>query len=212
MSQLYQQYMAHLKSYFPTSFSEWSRPEVAWPPEDFVYAHRLISVVNIARLTGESSLLPLSLWTCCRLEENLVTGFKYSDGEREKLSAYDLTICCSARPKLAADSLSNFLRIMAVIPSPTCKNTGKYEEGACQRMARGMVKRMRSKEVSTRITRSSGPAVTFWSLYKEEDVVKLCNSCAKALVEKTISVRKEAWNSLPVLLGVKVPDWNMEAI
>ena len=141
-----------------------------------------------------------------------MAGFEYSDGEWEELNKRDLMTCCSAKSKLAGDSFSNFLRIVAIIPSLTCKYAGRVEEGACQRMARGMVKRMRFRNVIAQIMMNSGPAVSFRTLYTEEDVAKLCNPCMKALLDKQTSIRKEAWNSLPALFGVDVPDWKMEAI
>ena len=79
MKDLYDEAIGYLKGYFTTSFLIWLNLPDNWIPKEFVYAHRVIGVVNLARLTGELSLLPLALLVCSQLRESHSKGFRYSD-------------------------------------------------------------------------------------------------------------------------------------
>ena len=213
MKDFYDQAMAYLKDHFTTSFSQFSRLS-KWVPEGFGPLSRAIGVVNIARLTGEHSLLPTALWTCCQLNESLIKGFSYHDGERETLGQEDLMICLRAKPRLVEATLSNFLRLAALLPSTSCKHadeSSELEDGPCQRMARNLIQQMRSKDASVRLTMAN-PMIRLSSLYSREEVDKLCTRCYNPLIREQEWAIKETWNSLPSMFGVDVPEWVMESI
>ncbi|KAI1787069.1 hypothetical protein LXA43DRAFT_855995, partial [Ganoderma leucocontextum] len=49
--------------------------------------------VNLARLTGHDSLLPVALMACCKLGPELGEGFTREDRMREMLSYDDIVRC-----------------------------------------------------------------------------------------------------------------------
>ena len=59
MKELYEQSLQYLKSLYPAHFEDWKRI-TSWTPTKFEPEHA-IGVVNLARLTGELSLLPTAL-------------------------------------------------------------------------------------------------------------------------------------------------------
>ena len=75
--------------------------------EGFCHVHA-IGVVSLARLTGESSILPTALLHCCRLEERILEGFDRADGTHEELAPGDLRRCLKVRTELPAVAVSIF--------------------------------------------------------------------------------------------------------
>ena len=98
--------MNYLREYLDTTSVKIRTP--GWPcvPNSFSARHA-IGVVNIGRLTGETSLIPSALILCAGLEvSTLAEGFCYSDGEVERLSEVDFITCCRLKPILSRASLS----------------------------------------------------------------------------------------------------------
>ena len=142
MGTLYARSMAHLKAHYTDSLRDWLDHGLRAPPGwDDVHA---LGVVNLARRTGEHTLLPTALWMCCRLGPELLTGFTYSDGEVEHLDAEDLEVCWAARPRLVQATLATFLRIFPAPAPETCARGPGADEG-CRRFAAGFVAKVRNK-------------------------------------------------------------------
>ena len=76
-----------------------------------------IGVVNLARLTGELSLLPLALLVCCQLGACILRGFEYSDGAHEELAPADLAMCLEAVPRLALAGAATIAGTPTLSPS-----------------------------------------------------------------------------------------------
>ena len=212
MKGLYEEAMGYLKSYFTTSFSVWSQLQSDGAPTGFVYTQRVIGVVNIARLTGELSLLPLSMLTCCQLFVSLLLGFSYSDGKSEMIELDDLLTCVKAKPRLEKATLANFVRMASVLPSASCShatNLRGVEGGVCRNTARSFAERIQSNLETSGQWTLSNPLTNIYALYTKDDIASLCAGCQKALVEEQEKIIKETWNSLPSLLGITVPEWEV---
>lgn len=101
IARMCQQALDVLKNHFTRSYDRWDSI-TTWLPRGF-QPTSAISVVNLARLTGEDSesILPTALWMCCRLSAaEIAQGHAYSDGETETLSFEDLSICYISRSTL----------------------------------------------------------------------------------------------------------------
>ena len=124
MAQLLEHSIAYLKSYYPTSLETWQSNYTKagtehYIPKGFDNVHA-IGVVNLARLTGELSILPTALLDCCMLDEAILDGFVRADGSREELLPSDIRRCLRVRPQLAAMSISIFARAFSPTVSVHC--------------------------------------------------------------------------------------------
>ncbi|KAH9925672.1 uncharacterized protein BXZ73DRAFT_32167, partial [Epithele typhae] len=64
-------------------------------------------IVNVARLTGELSLLPYTMMLCSKSVNPDYTGaYTYSDGKVEEINAGDRILCLQATPKLVLTTMS----------------------------------------------------------------------------------------------------------
>lgn len=84
-----------LFQHYTNDFEAWGSYNHYRPP-GFEDVHS-IGVVNLAHLTGETSLLPTALLACCLLEGALVGGFEHEDGTREQLTLDDVSQCFVAK-------------------------------------------------------------------------------------------------------------------
>ncbi|KAI0700385.1 hypothetical protein C8T65DRAFT_285269 [Cerioporus squamosus] len=121
MTSTYQEAMSYLKDHFTTSLSVFLSHDGNCVPHSpgFKLLH-VIGVVNLARLTGEHTLLPLALLVCCRLGADIVQGFSYSDGERETLSSADLGLCFAGKAILLRDTVIAQITTFAPLPTGVC--------------------------------------------------------------------------------------------
>ena len=206
MTHLYERTMAYLKTHFTTSFTAWRRrpnTERSMPLGfDLVHA---IGVVNIGRLTSETSVLPLAFWMCCQLGPALVGGFTYSDGERETLCADDLGLCCDAMPKLALVAASTLVGTVLPTASRGCEradgDAGCRETAAViSRLLPSLVKSLYMFPFVRMFTVAANPSTNG----------RLCVACDRALWERQEGLTQEAWNALPSFFKLDIPEWGDE--
>lgn len=74
MTRLYNRALDYLKHRFPADFHKFKTLN-AFVPEGFLLNHA-IGVVNLARLTGESTLLPTAFLACIHLEGSVLRGYE----------------------------------------------------------------------------------------------------------------------------------------
>ncbi|KAL1938152.1 hypothetical protein VTO73DRAFT_11981 [Trametes versicolor] len=99
MAKLLDHAIAYLKKYYVCDFDTWaSYPD--YTPAGFGFTAHAIGVVNLARLTEETTLLPTALLACCALNEDVVEGFIREDDTREQLTPDDLKRCLAAKDRL----------------------------------------------------------------------------------------------------------------
>ncbi|KAH9925682.1 uncharacterized protein BXZ73DRAFT_103210 [Epithele typhae] len=87
MDELHNPAMEYVEGYFSPTFETWKEVN----RRDHIYTlpgcapECAIGIVNLARLVGNTSLLPLALLCCSQLGRKLLDGFVYRDGEHETL-------------------------------------------------------------------------------------------------------------------------------
>ena len=188
------QVLQRLKSAYPASVAEWDRVN-AWIPTGFEAQHA-IGVVNLARLTGELSMLPAAFLSCLYLGSGVVHGFAREDGTRENLTLDDIGICIRGQATTREASLAGLLRILGVTPSPDCKGTCKV---ALRNALRGLEENVSSAMAVDALLH------TYRRLLPGDR--KLCSACREILDLQYKTERKAFWRRLPELLGIAVPNW-----
>ena len=184
MFKLLEHSVGYLKRWYGTDMKKWqeqwnlSSDSEEYIPLGFRPAHA-ISVVNLARLTGESSILPTAFLDCCVLDEWIIDGFDHADGSHEELAFNDLRCCLKARSDLAAAGVSVFTRAYSPEPSAKCMTTESCREA-----------------FHAALLRIDGLAfdVTYLDLFKplprlgELDDIPLCSHC----IDKAMKRGREA--------------------
>ncbi|KAH9829564.1 uncharacterized protein C8Q71DRAFT_863137 [Rhodofomes roseus] len=88
--------LAEIERYYPAKFESWDTRAI--PCAD---GHAIIAV-NLARLTGTTSLLPAALYCCCQMNaRELMDGYERSDGTVDRLSKEDLERCIDGKSHLS---------------------------------------------------------------------------------------------------------------
>ncbi|KAI0705969.1 hypothetical protein C8T65DRAFT_652336 [Cerioporus squamosus] len=201
MPAIYKQGMDYLKGHFTTNLSVY-KSRTNWVPPGFTLAHA-IGVVNLARLTGVYTLLPVALMACCRMGADILEGFTYSDGERETLSTEDLGLCFVAKPKLLKATILTYFTTYASLPPGTCD----LKEGgdACRRALQGL------SDIAAREGHSANlpdPFILLNYSLPDTEGARLCKSCSTAIEERQLQEQRDNWELLPSMgLGIDVPGW-----
>ncbi|KAL1938143.1 hypothetical protein VTO73DRAFT_11972 [Trametes versicolor] len=120
ISRLVDHSLAYLKNYYTDDLATWTTKNGLGPPG--FTGHHAIGVINLARLTGETSLLRTAVLTCCTLDADIIGELARSDGAREHLSMADLGLCFVAKGKLVQEALGNAIYILAPPAAPSCAN------------------------------------------------------------------------------------------
>ncbi|KAI0351203.1 hypothetical protein OH77DRAFT_957746 [Trametes cingulata] len=157
-----------------------------------------IGVVNLARLTGELSLLPVALAECCTLGEKIVTGFAFPDGRREQLSAADLGACFRAKDKIIARRVRAAERMFRCLPED-CKR-----EGGCEADMEFFLMFLMKGTIGSLCV----PRVDIsWSASAKK-MYRLCSKCFEEVRAREEDEQLQLFEELPSLFGIKVPGWN----
>ncbi|KAI0686099.1 hypothetical protein C8T65DRAFT_154058 [Cerioporus squamosus] len=200
MTSIYQQAMDYLKDHFTTDLLV-CKSRKTWVPPGFTLAHA-IGVVNLARLTGEYTLLPVALMVCCRMSTDIVEGFTYSDGERETLSPEDLGLCFIAKARLLKATILAYFTTYTPLPSGSCSL--KDGNDACRRALQGL------SDIAAREVHSAqlpNPVVILNYTLPGSGGPRLCTGCSAAVKERQLERQRHHWGHLPSMLGIDVPGW-----
>ena len=199
--------MDYLKGHFPTSTSlAVVESNNTWVPsgDGFEFEHA-VGVVNIARLTGETTLLPMALLVCCRWCKRAVEGFTYSDGERETLSTKDLGVCFTAQAKLLRTTILAYFSTYQPLPKGICK--AKDGGAACQRALLAL------SDVAAReaqgVIQPNPMVLVDCDLPK--DAPRLCMNCKMGIRVRQLVRKKKCWSLLPSMMGISVSQWFEES-
>ncbi|OJT03172.1 hypothetical protein TRAPUB_6248 [Trametes pubescens] len=124
MSKLLDHTLAYLKRHYTNDYTTWYN-HAHYVPLGFKRKIYAIGVVNLARLTGETSILPTALLACCMLGPNeLVHGFERADGTREHLNLDDIDLCVAGKDTLVRESIRVAFRVFRPTVSDRCKTPG----------------------------------------------------------------------------------------
>ena len=200
MTKLYTQSLQHLKTHFTTDFDRWKRYK-SWPPAGFTASHA-VGVVNLARLTGEASILPTALLACIfAVGSTVVHGYTREDGTQESLALNDLALCFAAKTRLTGATIAALMRIFHPDQYRSCLGYSTR----CKEKMRGAVLDLISKDRADAV--AAGSPFLPYTHFVREGKLELCNSCLETLQEREKEEQREIWGRLPELLGIQVPGW-----
>ncbi|OJT05562.1 hypothetical protein TRAPUB_3611 [Trametes pubescens] len=193
MTDLLDNALAYLKTYYTTDYEKWTAQDDYGPP-GFDPSHA-IGVVNLSRLTNETGLLLMALLVCCSLDDGqeLLGGFEREDGARERLTHDDIARCYSAKTRLIAESTKIALRACRPEISDACK-TGL----SCIRSFNQMLKRLGDGEGPIAGFDPSAGTHAFMNVL---DTSEVCVHCRAMVVGRVLRERKAAWARLPGYLA-----------
>lgn len=196
----------------------WNTSNGQCPPR--FLRHHAIGVVNLARLTGCTTLLPTSLLVCCTLPESeLLSGIECQDGLREQLSPADAQLCSNAKSKLTIARVAIGLRVFNPRASRNCSysygTTGNYDPDrerlfdVLDRFADTLKDPQHEAEAAA-LCRPD-PSASFVPLFEEllssSNKTSLCRDCAKMINMRDVDERRKVWKDIPALLGITVEGW-----
>lgn len=198
MSNLFEHAIKCLKTYYTTQLDVWVAEPFREPPGFNDGAH--IGVVNLARLTGEASLLPIALLCCCTLDAALMRGFEREDGTREQLTLDDIGLCFVAKGRLIQESVRIALNVFQSTVAKDCTTVAKCRSGL-SKMRTAL--KDRASELAL-----VDPFEPFHDMFQG---IQVCQYCTAMLEERDLRERRAAWARLPEILGIgPLADWPSE--
>ncbi|OJT09457.1 hypothetical protein TRAPUB_14060 [Trametes pubescens] len=182
--------------YYTNDFDVWDKHTDYCPP-GFEDVHS-IGVVNLAHLTGETSLLPTALLACCQLGQRIVNGFEREDGTHEHLTLGDVSLCHTARKRLIYESTRMACLGLRPMVSDECKTAA-----VCKRGFKRLLDRIEA-DVSVIVGMDPFQCKTAFEedVYQEDD---LCKACRAVVDDHNDRERCALWNRLPEILGIAEP-------
>ncbi len=195
LRELYKQSIHLLKSHYTSNLERWIKHDY-WRPLHWNTNCYSIGVVNLARLVGESTLLPTALLTCIYMDEDLVRGFEREDGTRETLAPEDLGRCFRA--------MKDIQQAKAISMRRTCQET---VSAACTTNSSciAALRLVRLQNVTGFKSESGDP---FSPIDEFGDMeLQTCAQCTAMVVERDKKERQLLWSQLPGLFGIEVPGW-----
>ena len=154
-----------------------------------------IGVVNLARLTGADSILPLALMKCCDLGPAIAEGFEREDGTEEYLSPADLGLCFKLKETLIEARVQIVHRIL-VYPDNDHDSCHQDIEVFLQALCKGTVRGLCTPR----------PLAT-WATLMKTQLPNICDTCHKVVLDKASAERRALFERLPSVLGITVKDW-----
>lgn len=153
-----------------------------------------ITVVNIARLTGVHSMLPVALYLCCQLDIDMIlNGTPRGDGSREKLAPSDIALCLEQRVCLCHDNVVSALRIWRATPSDDCERRG------CLRVFEAVTSDWLDYDTSGL---NHAATMDGWNDFFENGEFDLCKPCFEMVKGRATNERRILWKRLPRMFGV----------
>ncbi|KAH9916569.1 uncharacterized protein BXZ73DRAFT_105764 [Epithele typhae] len=171
--------------------------------------HDAIGVANLARLTGELSLLPTALLLCCRLDLRDLRehGLLYSDGQKEVLNKEDWLHCCQAAPEIVRTVASTAWEIFKTLPGE-CEHV--FEGIGCMAEISNLRDSVVPKLIES-LTRTMDPFLG--RVDKQDDwkdaTENMAPRCRQRLSEALRRRREAVWEMLPSLFNIEIEDWGL---
>ncbi|TBU28434.1 hypothetical protein BD311DRAFT_663467 [Dichomitus squalens] len=196
LKELYEQSLAFLKRHYTTDLRVWAESDYYTPPGwKEIYS---IGVVNLARLVGETSILPTALLACTVMNAEIVRGFTYEDGSQETLSPDDLGLCFQAKSRVRQASIGAVVRTFRRSVAPGCK-----QAAVCKSALRTA---LHGLEAFIDKLVLDDPFFPFEEFVKDRKL-GVCEFCMRLVRQRNWNERVAVWNSLPGLFGLDVPGW-----
>ncbi|PIL26260.1 hypothetical protein GSI_12016 [Ganoderma sinense ZZ0214-1] len=199
IKELYKESLQLLKSHYTSNLERWTKHDY-WRPPHWHTDRYSISVVNLARLIGEPTILPTALLACMYMDEDLVQGVECEDGTREMLSPKDLGRCFRAMKEISKAKALSIRRTCAEVLSEACK---------VQAMCIVGLRLARLQHLDAIVSGfGSETGDPFQSMDAVGEVkLAMCAHCKVLVLERDRKERQLLWSQLPQLLGIEVPGW-----
>ncbi|KAI0703100.1 hypothetical protein C8Q76DRAFT_753969 [Earliella scabrosa] len=194
--------MSVLRAHFTTNHTSWENIKT-WLPSGFKRAE-VIGVVNLARLTGDISLLPTALWLCCMQGATLSKGMTHSDGEQETLSPEDLALCVEGSRKLMHSAFTTVMRSFSPPLSESCKSLVGVDSWTCRHIDLANT----TLDMITSTTRQPNPMITNGPILLRKLLPGVCKGCIATIAERQREARHKAWMLLPSHFGLNIQGWS----
>ena len=200
---MHEKALAFLKSHYTDSLDIWLSRGLDWSPDGWS-ASEAIGVINLAKLTGERSLLPTAFMACAiALRGSLIRGFTREDGSQEHLALRDIGRCLNAQIRLREASVAALFRVLTPTVASACK--------APSQCAKTLQKALRGNNVEANVNvMMTGDFLlnTPKSHLKTKDgKSSICKACTAMIKKRDKEENRALWDRLPALLGIKVPEW-----
>ena len=195
IAELYSQSVEFLHSYFSNTLREYGETTVLLPPGWKELG--AIGVINLARLTGELSLLPSAFVICISAKstgsDGIVHGSGQEDGSEEHLSPDDLAICFNGKSSVRIATISAVFKTFKPIASPAC-----VRRGSC-RAALGQVLLNLGEKLDLLLDGDPfASCQKFWGAQGSPD---LCGPCMDMARERNLRERRDVWISASRVVG-----------
>ncbi|KAI1795391.1 hypothetical protein LXA43DRAFT_1108611 [Ganoderma leucocontextum] len=205
IADLYSQSMEYLKDYFTDTIECSGIPLSLSLPPGWKELDA-IGVVNLARLTGELSLLPSAFIACiCAKSKGpngIVHGNTREDGSHEHLSSNDLAVCFNGKTSLRIATIAAVMRTFEPAAPPACERPT-----ACKTALREVLLNLKDQ---LDLLLDGDPFVSYRMFSGPRGGLGVCRPCAAMVHERSLKERKDVWDRLPELLGIDVPGWRQE--
>lgn len=200
MDHLVKQALDYLKAHFTTDVDTWRRHADVVPP-GFTHLHA-IGVVNIARLTDCTSVLPSAYAVCCTLSADALSrGFTREDGTQE-------TFVHQADFLNVMDGKTRLMRAAtkacqsAFEPSQVEGHRGNDWE-----RCRNTVRRLMYSLDPALISNDDPFCATARYIGQPSEEMDMCGSCREELRRRIARERRAIWVQLPTIMNVGVEGW-----
>ncbi len=200
MTEMCEHAVRYLKKHFTTDVEVWTKGRGLMNLPPGWKLEQTIGVVNLARLTGECTILPTALFCCCLLGDKLVYGAILDrDNSRETLSEDDMAACVRAIPKLMREAIITSLDVDPPLPSEARCESGKN----CKHLLK----------IPTHHAKNNLGDVTLrallcrhWGLSIDAQK-EVCAQCLEADSDRRTNRAKDMWKQLPAFFEIDVPGW-----
>ncbi|KAI0364065.1 hypothetical protein BV20DRAFT_957042 [Pilatotrama ljubarskyi] len=165
-----------------------------------------IEAVNLFRTTDTVKMLPVALYLCSELDNNvLVRGVARDDGSLEQLSADDLQRCLDVREELAA---RKFAHVLSTIEEGAASGCNTPEQ--CTLLVRAarpsyVLNANATEGPGLRITVSRGSLA---QVFNWSSIFNLCKHCRKTLLSREQALRRQLWRQLPRVMRLEIDSWD----
>ncbi|RDX48989.1 hypothetical protein OH76DRAFT_1404202 [Lentinus brumalis] len=204
IEQLVTQGLTHLTEYYTDDFKQWceSSRSTSLEPKPI----EALRAINIAHLTGTTSILPLAFLHASRAGSRVLLGCVREDGSREGVAIEDVQRILDGRVELIRSASTALARIFKPEVSEICTDSRRCLKVLAQKASRldTVLEKLYDEGFATswvhlvNLKGESGNPPTPWGL---------CQDCLEMVEERDLWERRSFWNDLPDVFRLKVDGW-----
>lgn len=164
-----------------------------------------IRAVNLVRLVGEDSMLPVAFYLCTLLPVAALLSGTAADSElRYTLSAPDLALCLEARTRLAVRASQRLEQLWSPCPSDKCLSANIM----CPAVLR--TKSRAERQISRAVRFIPSVFENLKERIKSAKANGLCGTCIETVISRHVEEMRFIWKKLPEDLGLEIAGWDTD--